>query len=146
MKKLLTICILLSIITVGYTQSLKKYEPGVLLGKNYKEVKMVYTHYDEYALTIVTDSTLTFFNWREDMIAVYTFKEYKGKRYCVKCELTVDCLTGEELIGLHHKDWTPINDMQWEYDSPAYDIPLTVTLQYVDGFMQFSYRYIPKRD
>jgi len=132
----------------GYTQDKCKECPGVLLGKSYQDVQNVFKPYQDYYLTVVTDTSLSYYNWREDITKEYTFKWHKGKRHCVNCILTVDCMYGEELIGNHlsNNSWIPINDMQWSFDTPAYDIPLTVTLQYVDGFMQFSYRYIPKRD
>lgn len=91
----------------------------------------------------VSDTSLVYYNWREDTTKTYTFKRVKGTRYCINCIYTVDCMVGEELIGSHQSDWTKVNGMTWLYDTPNYDIPLTVTLQYVDGFMAFSYRYIP---
>jgi len=149
MKKLLTICILLSITVAGYSQdTICKECPGIMLGKSYASIERTFKNYPDYYMIEVSDTSLVYYNWREDVTKTYTFRRVKGTRYCINCIYTVDCLTGEELIGSHlsNNSWIPINDMQWSFDTPAYDIPLTVTLQYVDGFMAFSYRYIPKRD
>jgi len=146
MKRLLT-TILILITVWGYSQdTICKECPGIMLGKSYSAVQKTFNKYEDYILLSSTDSSLQYYNWREDLTKTYTFKRYKRIRYCTKCVYTLDCLEGEALIGQHLSDdsWIPISDMQWSYDTLAYDIPLTVTLQYVDGFMQFEYRYIPR--
>lgn len=147
MKRLFT-TILIMITVWGYSQdTICKECPGVMLGKTYSAIQHTFSVYEDYLLVISSDTTLQYYNWRDDSYKSYTFKRHKATRYCIKCTYTVDCMTGEELIGKHlnNNSWIPISTMQWSYDTPAYDIPLTVTLRYVDGFMQFEYRYIPKK-
>jgi len=143
MKKLWTIILLLSIMTVGYSQTKECEQPGVLLGKTYTQVKAIYYNYKEYSIIEITDSSLVYWDWKSDITTYYIFKMYKGKRYCVESRVKLDCLSGEELVGTHNTDWEMIEWNTWLYTTPAYDIPLTVKLSYLDGFMLFSYRYIP---
>jgi len=143
MKRLWTIILLLSLMTLGYSQQTCEESPGVLLGKTYNQVKFVYNQYNNYKLIESSDTSLTYWDRKQDYTATYIFKQYKGKRYCAISTIKTDCLSGEELIGSHNEDWECIDFNTWLYTTTAYDIPLTVVLSYVDGFMLFTYRYIP---
>lgn len=141
MKRLFTI-ILIMITVWGYSQSCK-YCPGVLLGNTYKQVERLYeAHQRQYILIEKNDSTLSYLN-KEGFIASYTFKYYEGTKYCTTSSVLLDCMSGEELIGTHRNNWRYINDSVWLYDTVNYDIPITVTLTYVDDKMLFTYKYIP---
>lgn len=138
MKKLIFTILLLLTTAIGYSQ---KYTPGVLIGKKYRQIEKIMYIQKDYRLINKNDSTLTYFNWVDDIYVEYHFIQYKKAMYCSISTITLDCLSGEELIGSHSIDWESINDSTWLYNTPAYDKKLLVKLSYVDGFMRFDYHY-----
>jgi len=138
MKKLLFLILVLANTALAYGQ---RYTPGVLIGKKYKAVEKILYLQKDYSLIAKTDSTLTYFNWIDDIYVEYHFIKIDGKRYCDVSSITLDCLSGEELIGAHRNDWEQINPSSWLYSTPVYDKKLLVKLSYVDDMMRFDYYY-----
>lgn len=147
-KTIITILIIVLAWSSGYSQDTCKECPGVMLGKTYSAIQRTFEKYPDYLVIERSDTCLSYYNWREDVTKTYVFKRYKGVRYNIASTYTVDCMTGEELIGSHLSDgsWVSVDSNVWSFDTPAYDIPLTVILTYRDGFMVFTYKYIPKRN
>lgn len=138
MKKLLFLILVLANTALAYSQ---RYTPGVLIGKKYKAVEKILYLQEDYSLIAKTDSTLTYFNWVDDIYVEYHFIKIGGKRYCDVSSITLDCLSGEELIGAHRDDWEQIDTFSWLYNTPVYDKKLLVKLSYVDDMMRFDYYY-----
>jgi len=139
MKRLTIFILFMLIIASGYSQ---KYTPGVLIGKKYRQVETLISHHKSYRLLVKNDSTLTYYNWKEDIEISYLFVKIQGKRYCYASSITLDCLSGEELIGAHSLDWEFVGNSKWLYHTPNYDVPLTVTLSFNDeDKMEFTYVY-----
>lgn len=143
MKKLFTIIILVSVMVSGYSQINCKYCPGILLGKTYKQVEHIYTAHQREFSPIEVSDTILGYQSRNNYTVHYKFKQYKKTMYCIESSITLDCMSGEELIGSHINDWQYIADNKWLYETPNYDIPLTVTLIYKDDKMVFKYNYVP---
>lgn len=120
------------------------YEPGVLLGKTDKQIKVIYNHFYNYHKTRGTDSTLVYYDWSKQTYATYLFRLIDRRKYCVKCSFRIDGESGRELISSHKNDWELISKDKWLYHTKVYAYPITVELQYTPtGWMEFNYYYKP---
>lgn len=139
MKKLLFLILVLVNTVLAYSQ---RYTPGVLIGKKYKAVEKILYLQKNYALIAKTDSTLNYFNWVDDIYIEYHFIKIDGKRYCDVSSITLDYLSGEELIDSHINDWIEISNNKWLYKTNCYDLPLVVELKYIDNRKTFIYTHL----
>ncbi len=119
-----------------------QYEPGVLIGKTPSEVKNIFKHFKDYNLIDNTDTTLMYYNWKEEYLTIYVFEERGTHFYCNMSSIVIDIMRGEELIALHlyEGDWSGLGDMTWLYYAPAYVCPLLVEMKYTSfDRMRFNY-------